>query len=51
MACGLHDNDGHEDHFCHRCEYVSLLGSRVQNRPCKICLELGNCKFERDDKI
>lgn len=49
MTCGLYDNDGHENHFCHRCKYVSLLGSDP-DRPCEACLDLGNCQFERDDE-
>lgn len=50
MTCGLYDNDGHENHFCHKCKYISLLGSQDPDRPCKPCLDLGNCKFEIDDE-
>lgn len=49
MTCGLYDNDGHEDHFCHKCRHISFLGSQDSDRPCKTCLDIGNCKFERDD--
>lgn len=50
MTCGLYDNDEHEDHFCHKCKHLSLLGCQDPDRQCKTCLDLGNCKFERDDE-
>lgn len=46
MTCGSYDADGHENHFCHNCRHVSFLGSRYPNRPCKTCLDIGNCHFE-----
>lgn len=48
MTCGLYDNDGHENHYCHRCENVSSLGAREPDRPCKVCLDLGNCCFKEE---
>jgi hypothetical protein len=46
MGCGLQDiSAGHEAHYCNKCENVTFLGSQDDNRPCKICLDIGNCKF------
>lgn len=46
MGCGLQDiNEGHEQHYCHECTNVSFLGSQNDDRPCKTCLDIGNCNF------
>lgn len=47
MGCGLQDiSEGHEEHYCHKCANVSFLGSQDVDRPCKTCLNIGNCKFD-----
>lgn len=46
MGCGLQDIvEGHERHYCHKCVNVSFLGSQNDDRPCKTCLDIGNCNF------
>ena len=48
MGCGLQDiSEGHETHYCHKCENVYSLGSLDDNGPCKGCLNPGNCNFEK----
>jgi len=47
MSCGLSDiSPEHKDHYCHKCNNVSSLGTKDSERPCRSCLDIGNCNFE-----
>lgn len=51
MGCGLQDiSPGHDDHYCHKCANVSFLASGEPDRPCKLCIDIGNCCFKLDMK-
>lgn len=49
MGCGLQDiSPKHKDHYCHKCDNAGFLGSEDLDRPCKSCLDIGNCNFGKE---